>query len=290
MYEVEHLLATGNGLGESPQWNVEEKALYWVDIWAGTIYRFRPERGTYEIFNTGIPIGALSFRASGGLVLATRDGFAYWDSKEGKLDFIADTEAENKKSRFNDGKVDPQGRFWAGTMIQGSPEAVNSLYRLDPDGTVHTMETGVVLSNGLGWSPDNKTMYFNDSGKNVIYAYDFDPSTGNISNRRNFVQLPRGEIIPDGLTVDSKGYIWCVLFKGFKIIRYDPTGKIDREIRMPTRLTTSCIFGGDNMDELFITTACGEEREKHAREAPFDGDLFRIQTDVKGIPEPKFAG
>lgn len=287
MYEVEHILTTGNNLGESPQWNVEEKALYWVDIEQGTIYRFCPAKGTYEIFNLGIPIGALSFRASGGLVLATRDGFACWDSKSGKLDFIADPEAGNKQSRFNDGKVDRQGRFWAGTMIQGSSEAVNSLYRLDPDGTVHTMETGIVLSNGLGWSPDDKTMYFTDSRKNVIYAYDFDAESGSISNRRIFVQLPRGEIIPDGLTVDREGYVWGVLFRGYKIVRYDPKGRIAREIRMPTRFTTSCTFGGDNMDELYVTTAWRENRDK---QAPFAGDLFRIQTDVKGLPEPKFAG
>ena len=287
MYEVEHILTTGNNLGESPQWTVEERALYWVDIMQGTIYRFWPAKGTYEVFNTGIPVGALSFRASGGLILATRDGFARWDSKSNKLNFIADPEADNERSRFNDGKVDRQGRFWAGTMIQGSSKAVNSLYRLDPDGTVHTMETGIVLSNGLGWSPDDKTMYFNDSGKNVIYAYDFNAESGSISNRRTFVQLPEGEIIPDGLTVDREGYVWCVLFRGYKIIRYDPEGKIAREIRMPTCFTTSCIFGGDNMDELYVTTAWRENRDK---QAPFAGDLFRIQTDVKGLPEPKFAG
>ena len=286
MYEVEHILTLNNNLGESPQWNIEEKALYWIDLWPGRIYRYWPAKGTYEIFNTGIPIGALSFRASGGLILATRDGFAFWDAKSGKLDFIVDPEANNKRTRFNDGKVDRKGRFWAGTMVEGSNEADGSLYRLDPDGTVHTMETGIVLSNGIGWSPDDKTMYYNDTKKHVIYAYDFHSESGDISNRRNFVQFSQ-DVDPDGLTVDREGYIWCALCKDYKVVRYDPAGKVDREIRMPTPFTLSCIFGGDNLDELYVTTGWNVDKEK---QAPFAGDLFRIQTDVKGLPEPKFAG
>jgi len=287
MYEVEHFLKVTNYTGESPQWNVEEQALYWVDLHRGNIYRYWPSKGTYEVFVLGVEVGAMCSRDSGGLILATSNGIAFWDSKTTQLDYVAKTDLQGGKTRFNDGKVDPQGRFWAGTQIQGGTEPVNALYRFDPDGTLHTMETEVILSNGLGWSPDSKTMYYNDSGRNVMYAYDFDPASGNISNRRVFHQFPSGEIIPDGLTVDSEGYIWCVMFRGYKIIRFSPSGAIDCEIRMPTRYTTSCIFGGENMDELYITTGWREDCETRAA---FDGDLFRIKTNVKARPEPKFAG
>ncbi len=144
----------------------------------------------------------------------------------------------------------------------------------------------MVLTNGIGWSPDDKIMYYNDTRKHLMYAYDFDAGSGNISNRKIFIQYSQ-DIDPDGLTVDSEGYIWCVLCRAYKIVRYAPSGKIDREILMPTIFTLSCIFGGKTLDELYVTTGWNVDKQ---RQAPFAGDLFRIQTDVKGLPEPKFAG
>ena len=285
MYEVEHILSVENHIGESPQWNIEEQALYWIDLWPGIIYRYKPDSGLYQIFNLGIPIGAISFRASGGLVLATKDGFATWDSTTGRLEFISNPESDSQ-FRFNDGKVDRQGRFWAGTMIEGSTEPVGSLYRLDPDLSVHTMDTGMILTNGIGWSPDNGTMYYNDTLKQCMYAYDFNATTGAITNRRIFIQYPP-DTNPDGLTVDSEGYIWCALCKAYKVVRYAPSGVIDREIQLPGIFTLSCIFGGKNLDELYVTTGWLENREK---QQIFAGDLFRIKTDVKGLPEPASAG
>lgn len=290
MYEVEQVLAVNNNLGECPLWNSKEKALYWVDINGKTINRFWPSNGKHDIFDVGIPVGAFAFRNAGGFVMATSEGFAYWDSETNKLDFIADPEAGKEEARFNDGKVDRSGRFWAGTMTPLKDEATNALYRLDPNGVVNTMETGVSLANGIGWSPDNETMYFVDSLKQVIYAYDFNLETGTISNRRGFIKVPEEDGIPDGLTVDNEGFVWCAMWGSWKVIRYTPLGKKDREIRMPVIFPTCCAFGGENLDVLYITSAHYTLTEEQRKEHPNAGNLFRLQTDVKGIPEPMFMG
>lgn len=287
MDEVERVLRIGNRLGEGSLWSVDEGVLYWVDIEGNRLYRFRPADGTLESFDTGLPVGALGLRASGGLVMATKNGFAFWDPHTLSLTFIADPEADKPEARFNDGAVDRRGRFWAGTL---APGATSSLYRLDPDLTVHTMETGITASNGIGWSPDNRTMYFTDTRRKTIYAYDFDVATGHISNRRSFVFTPDEEGVPDGLAVDSEGFIWSARWGGWKVSRYDPSGKLEREVRLPVQYPTSCAFGGDRLDELYVTSARTRVSEEQIREQPFAGDLFRLKTGTRGLPEPKFAG
>jgi sugar lactone lactonase YvrE len=288
MSEIEHVLSINCRLGEGPIWSCEEQALYWVDIEVHCFHRLYVETGTHGCFDVGLPVGALAFRASGGLVLATRDGFAFWDAESQALDFVADPEPGKPGARFNDGAVDRQGRFWAGTM---SKDPTSSLYRLDPDGSVHRMESGVTISNGIGWSPDNRTMYYTDSGVRMIYAYDFDPATGAIENRRPFVHTPDEEGVPDGLTVDSEGCVWSARWGGWKVTRYDPDGKVEREIGMPVQCPTSCTFGGAELTELYITSAwSGLSDEERSRQQPWAGDLFRLQTGVRGFEEPKFAG
>lgn len=287
MDEVERVLKIGNRLGEGPLWSVDEGALYWVDIEGNHLYRFRPAGGTLESFDTGLPVGALGLRASGGLVMATKNGFAFWDPQTVSLTFIANPEPDKPEARFNDGAVDRRGRFWAGTL---APGATSSLYRLDPDLTVHTMETGITASNGIGWSPDNRTMYFTDTRRKTIYAYDFDVATGHISNRRSFVFTPDEEGVPDGLAVDSEGFIWSARWGSWKVSRYDPSGKLEREVRLPVQYPTSCAFGGDRLDELYVTSARTRVSEEQIREQPFAGDLFRLKTGTRGLPEPKFAG
>jgi sugar lactone lactonase YvrE len=287
MDEVERVLRIGNRLGEGPLWSVDEGALYWVDIEGNRLYRFRPADGTLESFDTGLPVGGLGLRASGGLVVATKNGFAFWDPHTLSLTFIADPEADKPEARFNDGAVDRRGRFWAGTL---APGATSSLYRLDPDLTVHTMETGITASNGIGWSPDNRTMYFTDTRRKTIYAYDFDVATGHISNRRSFVFTPDEEGVPDGLAVDSEGFIWSARWGGWKVSCYDPSGKLEREVRLPVQYPTSCAFGGDRLDELYVTSARTRVSEEQIREQPFAGDLFRLGMGIRGLPEPKFAG
>jgi sugar lactone lactonase YvrE len=287
MEEVEHLLACGDSLGEGPIWNSAEQALYWVDIGQNLIQRLDPFSGRHNIYDAGLPVTALGFRASGGLIMATGRGFATWLPGSESPDFLTNPMAGKQDARLNDGAIDRQGRFWAGAM---SETPTNCLYRLDPDGALHTMETGIQVSNGIGWSPDGKTMYYTDSARREIYAYDYEPKSGAISKRRVFVRTPDAEGVPDGLAVDSQGYVWSARWDGWRISRYDPAGQLEREIQMPVARPTSCIFGGESLDELYITSARIDLSAQEREEQPQAGDLFRIQTGIKGQQESLFLG
>jgi sugar lactone lactonase YvrE len=287
MTAAEFFLKAGNRLGEGPLWQEQEQALYWVDIEGECFHRYIPYIDQYETYQVGQPIGCLAFRASGGLVMAVRDGLGFWDWDTHQVTIITNPEAGREGTRFNDGRVDSQGRLWAGTLgeDQGS-----SLYRLDPDGSLHQMETGVMISNGLGWSPDDRIMYYTDSPRRVIYAYDFDAESGSIDNRRYFAQVPADDGVPDGLTVDSQGFVWSAHWDGWKITRYDPEGKIERAIPLPVQRPTSCAFGGPELNHLFITSAWSGLEAAGRREQPLAGDLFLLHTDFTGQVEHKFGG
>jgi sugar lactone lactonase YvrE len=287
MAEVEHVLAVQNSLGEGPVWHSGEKALYWVDIENFCYFRFDPKTNALEKVDVGVKIGTLAFRASGGYVLATANGFATWDATTRNLHQLGDPEADRPNSRFNDGAVDRRGRFWAGTL--GAPPN-NALYRLDPDGRIHTMETGLQLSNGIGWNPDGKIMYLTDTNPGIIYAYDFDEETGSITNRRIFAQSSDRNGWPDGLTVDQDGFVWSARWGGSCIERYDPDGKVERTIPIPARSPTSMAFGGDDLRDLYITSARNALKEEERKHPSADGDLFCLRVDVGGFPEPLFAG
>ncbi|MCI0709325.1 MAG: SMP-30/gluconolactonase/LRE family protein [Chloroflexi bacterium] len=284
MTDVEHVLAVNCELGEGPIWNVQEQKLYWVDILQNTIHTYQPERQIHQAIEFEDHVCAMGFRKKGGMVLATRKHFAMWDDD---LQTVEELEFDLKDNRFNDGAVDRQGRFWAGTMNPSSP--TGSLYRLNHDLTVEKMVTGVTISNGIGWSPDNTTMYFTDSPLCVIYAYDFDPPTGSISNKRVFIQIGDAGV-PDGLTVDSEGYIWSARYGGAKVVRYSPDGKFDREIALPVEKVTSVALGGPDLTDLYITSAWEGYTEVEIQENPMAGDLFRAVVEVPGLPEPYFLG
>ena len=290
-YEVEHFLKLGNQIGEGPLWSSEHQTIYWVDIPKHLIYRYDLENENLEVFDVGLPVGALALRESGGIVAATKRGFAFWDFLSEDLVFLVDPEEDKPETRFNDAAVDRCGRFWAGTMSDSDPHGSHgSLYRLDPDGSVARMDTGFTVSNGIGWSPDDKIMYFTDTMRSVIYAYDFDIAAGTLENRRSFVTVPDGEGFPDGLTVDSEGFVWSAIALGYKINRYDPDGILEREIQVPTAFVSSCTFGGPGMDDLYITTGWEPLNDDEKVSQPFAGDLFRVSTGIKGLEEPKFSG
>ena len=287
MSEVEHVLAAHNQLGEGALWSVDEQALYWVDIERNTFSRFLPTTGVYETVDVGVPIGVLALRTSGGLVMATKKGFALWDKDAAKLRYILNPEFDKPHLRFNDGAVDSRGRFWAGSM-GGTGEG--TLYRLDPDGSVHIIIPGVTTPNGIGWSPDDTLMYFTDSGTRTIYAFDYDAVGGNVINRRTFVEVPEEIGTPDGLVVDREGYIWSACWDGAKIVRYTPSGAVDRIIPVPALRPTSCVFGGPTLDELYITSAFTGLSEEQLKQYPLSGDLFRLKVDITGREKFKFAG
>lgn len=291
MSEIEHVLAVQNEAGESPHWDIAQQVLYWADIVDPHLYRYHPASGELQRVRCSVPVTGLGLRASGGLVVASKTGLYLFNRAMQRHRFLGDPEAGRPNVRFNDGLVDPRGRYWAGTLNETDTEVPDGvLYRLDPDGRLSTMDAGLRWPNGIGWSPDARTMYLVDSAARVIYAYDFDPGRGSISRRRVFAEVPKEAGMPDGLTVDSEGFVWIGHWSGWTVTRYDPFGAIEREYRLPCANVTSCIFGGPQLDDLYITTAWFLLSAEQRREQPLAGDLFRIRPGVKGLPDPKFAG
>jgi L-arabinonolactonase len=278
----------GCQLGEGPLWHPDEARLYLVDIEGKVIWRVEVASGKTERFDLEVKIGCLGLRAQGGLVVAGEAGFATWNPETGELTPLTHPEADRSHTRFNDGAVDPGGRFWAGTMTPNGFES--SLYRLDPDHSVHRMEGEIGISNGIDWSPDGKTMYFTDSPRKLIYAYDFDTKSGAIENRRIWVDSQDDDGVPDGLCVDAEGCVWSARWDGWRISRYDPEGQLMLEIPTPIQRPTSCAFGGQDLKILFISSAwSGLSRQERQSQAQA-GDLFHIPLDIGGTALTAFQG
>ncbi len=292
MFDVEHVVRVENEVGESPRWDPEDQALYWLDIWdSPAVFRFHPQTAAFTRWAPGLPVTGQARRAGGGFVFAARTGLYLWDEHTGASQFVLDPEASNRPVRFNDGSADRMGRFWAGsTYADDQFQPAGSLYRMGTDHAVSKMAGGLACSNGLGWSPDNKTMYVTAQFAYELLAFDFDLASGEIANRRSFARVPEADGLPDGLTVDAEGFVWSAQWGGWRITRYDPDGKIERVVKLPVPNPTSCVFGGPDLTDLYVTTAwlglSGDER----RAAPGSGDLFVVHTDLRGLPEPKFAG
>jgi sugar lactone lactonase YvrE len=275
-------------LGEGPLWCPVEQALYWIDSSAPAIHRWAPESGATRTWAMPSVIGSMALRAGGGAVVALENGFAFVDFESGAVEPLLDPEAAQPGTRFNDGKCDRRGRFWAGTMDRAMAAPLGALYRLDPDLGCRPMVEGVTVANGLGWSPDDRTMYHTDSPARRIHAFDFDLEAGALSNRRVFVELAEGVGFPDGLTVDAEGFVWSAIWRGGRVERYAPDGRLERAVELPIKRPTSCIFGGPNLDRLYVTSA--SSRDGREPEPPPAGALFVIEAGVKGLPEPRFAG
>jgi sugar lactone lactonase YvrE len=288
---VEHLLPVQNEIGETPIWAPKEQALYWIDYEQSKVYRFNTDTGQYRVVDVKMPITGLYPRAGGGWIAVTRAGIAFWEYHRNEFTFIIDPEAKNPSVCCNDAVVDRQGRFLISTMNEQDVDAPDgSLYRLDTDGALHKLDTGFAVANGIGLSLDGRTLYLTDMFHHQILAYDYDFSTGNISRRRVFVRVPEEAGAPDGLIVDSEDFIWSAHWGGWRVTRYDPAGKIEREIRLPVANVTCLGFGGADLDELYVTTAWSELTKQERKKQPFAGDLFRIKTNVKGMPESEFLG
>lgn len=291
MAEVRVALDAKAMLGEGPVWCPSEAALYWVDSLAPAVKRFDPATGATKTWPVPDLIGSLALRESGGLVVALRRGFYTLDLKTGATTPVH-LPAEPEDTRFNDGKCDRAGRFWAGTMhFQGMPrEPKGALYRMDIDQRVTRMERGIRTANGLGWSPDDRLMYYTDTRTNRIDVYDFDIATGEIANRRAFVHVPLDSGFPDGLTVDSQGYVWSAKWDGARVVRYAPDGRIDRVVAMPVPRPTSVCFGGPDFSTLYVTSARDGLDAAELAKAPLSGAVFAFEPGVKGLPEPRFGG
>lgn len=302
-YRIEQVLDCANHLGEGPIWDVEEGRLYWVDgtgrrVGKPSVWRLDPRSGKVESRSLDRDIGALALRRGGGLVLALDDGFYFYDMDSDALELIEKVEADEPRTRLNDGKCDRRGRFFAGGMDDKEEHAMCGLYRLDPDLTVTKVDQGIICSNGPCWSPDDKTFYFADTFQQEFWAYDYDIETGTPSNRRVFARTDADLGVADGSTVDAEGYMWNAQVIGGELVRYAPDGTVERRIGMPVRNVTSLTFGGDKLDEIWVTSMARVEHPavhdlfvKEVKPQFGAGSLFRITgLGIRGLPEPRFAG
>ena len=300
MVKIECVVEANNYLGEGPVWDPVEGVLYWVDMLDKEVWRLDPRTGKTRTWTLPKTVGAFALREQGGGVLTMRDGFYFMDLDSGETELIAEVDADEPRTLFNDGKVDRRGRFFAGGEDEISESPICGLFRLDPDLTVHELERGIICNNGPSWSPDNRTFYHTDSYMQEIYAYDYDIESGAISNKRVFATTHDEPGIPDGSTIDAESYLWNAQIVSGQLVRYAPDGTVDRRVPVPTRTITSIMFGGDNLDVAYLTSMgrtdfLGPEAQKIFGEAskpqPHGGGILAVSgLGVRGLPEHRFAG
>jgi sugar lactone lactonase YvrE len=286
-------------LGEGPCWHPRERVLYWTDVPSKKIKRWHPASGAHMSWDMPEMVTAIAVRRKGGMIIASHTGIDLFDPATGRATRFCAPEKDKPKNRSNDGKCDRRGRFWYGTMMNNfAPDMselpitghTGGLYRIDPDGSVHSFEQGLGIANTFAWSPDDKTMYFADT-LDAIYAYDFDAAQGRVSNRRTFGKLDTGQYgHPDGSTIDADGFLWNARWDGGCLVRWSPDGKVDRVVKLPCRRVTSCIFGGPDLDVLYITTVRYGLSDADLAEQPLAGAVLALDVGVKGIPDGEFAG
>jgi sugar lactone lactonase YvrE len=288
---IEVLLDIKTPLGEGPLWDVEQQRLYFLDIPTGIIYRCTADGRELRAWDLPGKVGSMAIRKDGsGAIVALASGFAALDFKTGDVTPILDPEPDLPTTRLNDGKVDRRGRFLAGTMDMSEAAPIGSLYRLDPDFKVTKLTTGIIVSNGPCWSPDDKTFYFHDSWAGEIWAYDYDIATGMPSNRRRFAKLDTKAGAADGSTVDAEGCLWNAQVFDAKLVRYRPDGTVDRVVGMPVNKVSSVMFGGPNLDILYVTSMAKPPLPHHPGDGVLRGSLFAIHgLGIQGLPEPRFG-
>jgi len=284
MHDVKLIVDQKAELGEGPCWDSKNKLLYWVDIMGKKLHIHSPATNENREIDVGQYIGTVAVREKGGVIVALHNGFYFLDTETEQLTPITDPESHLPENRFNDGKCDPAGRFWAGSMELGITGPHASLYRLDTDLKVEKILDNVTISNGMAWSPDYKTMYYIDTPTQQVVAFDYDNQTGEISNKKAAVTIDKKDGSPDGMTIDQEGMIWVAHWGGSRVTRWNPsTGELLDTIKVPATNVTACAFGGENLDELFITTA-------RSAEDPASGGLFKVKLPVKGAPSYTFKG
>jgi sugar lactone lactonase YvrE len=290
MEEMNCVLPIEASIGECPRWHPHEQLLYWVDIMEPSINRFDPVTGTNRSWKMPERIGCFGFRRGGGLIAGMQSGIFMIDlAPRLVLTKVFDFEPDNPNTRFNDGRVCPGGRFWAGTNIESMDKRVGALFRFDPNGNCTRMVDGLICSNGLAFSPDGSIMYHSDSRQDYVWAWDYDKRSGEISNQRVFLQIDIQEGRPDGAAVDAQGYYWIAHVGGWHIARYKPDGSIDRVIGVPVQRPTMCAFGGPDLKTLYVTSARSPLSAQALAKQPLAGSLFAMAVEVPGLAEPYFG-
>lgn len=284
-------------LGESPLWHPVEQALYWCDIPGHALHRFDPATSHHDRWDFATDVASCAPLSDGGLLLAMRDGLWRFDTNTGQRIALAAPPYDPRQERFNDGKCDPRGRFWAGTLYEPRDPPLAALYRYAA-GTLTRMAGGITVGNGLGWSPDDRTMYCSDTKAHTIYAFDFDAATGDIGPRRVFarfpVKQPQQDLStyggrPDGAAVDVQGGYWSAMFEGQRLVRLSPAGEVTREVCLPVRCATMPCFGGADLKTLYITTSRENRPAAELEAQPLAGHVLTMRVDVAGLPANSLA-
>lgn len=284
-------------LGESPLWHPVEQALYWCDIPGHALHRFDPATSHHDRWDLATDVASCAPLSDGGLLLAMRDGLWRFDTNTGQRIALAAPPYDPRQERFNDGKCDPRGRFWAGTLYEPRDPPLAALYRYAA-GTLTRMAGGITVGNGLGWSPDDRTMYCSDTKAHTIYAFDFDAATGDIGPRRVFarfpVKQPQQDLStyggrPDGAAVDVQGGYWSAMFEGQRLVRLSPAGEVTREVCLPVRCATMPCFGGADLKTLYITTSRENRPAAELEAQPLAGHVLTMRVDVAGLPANSLA-
>ena len=286
-HEVGVALEARDELGEGPWWSVAEQALWRVDIQGRMVHRWSPDSGAARRWSLPSEVGCVVPAGAARAIVGLRSGLAALDLESGSLTPLADPEPLLPGNRFNDGKCDRRGRLFAGTMDDSEQKPAGSLYRLDLDGSLSRVVEGVTISNGLGWSPDDTTMYYTDSAARTIWAFDYDPETGEMSGRRDFAR--DNDCFPDGLTVDAEGFVWSAKWDGGRLVRYAADGSVDRVIQMPVRRPTSVSFGGAGLDLLYVTSARTGLSEEERSATPA-GSVLVVEPGARGLAEQRYGG
>jgi sugar lactone lactonase YvrE len=274
-------------LGEGPVWDERLQKLSFVDIIGHKVHTFSPSTGEHHTFEAGRPVGAVVLREDGGFVLAAHDAFFLAEPDGSLIEQFGEFSVDGEVVRFNDGKVDPRGRFYAGTMHWEQPKIAGALYMLEGDGNVTVVLEDVGISNGLAWSADEKTMYYIDTPRHQLDAFDVEPESGALSNRRVIAEFPGSS--PDGMAIDVEGCLWVACWGGKRVERIDPSnGERLAIVHVPASNTSSAAFGGPNLDDLYITTAREGLDDAQLAAEPHAGDLFVAHPGVSGPPAHRF--
>lgn len=285
--DTKHCLA-----GEGPVWDVAEQALYFVDIVGKAVHRFDPAKGTTQSWAVPAVIGSLALRAQGGAIVSLPDGVHALDFATGAVTPLALPQGVDPRVQFNDGKVDRRGRFVVGSTDTKIQEAIGNVYSLAADHSLSVIDTGIFISNGPCWSPDDATFYFSDSKRYVMYAYDYDIATGRTANKREWLNTQEFGGFPDGTTVDADGRVWSALCNSGKVVAWSPAGKVEQVIEFPVKLVSSVMFGGPDLDQLYVTSLDPRGLPfLNLPDEPGAGETYVVEgLGVQGLPEPRYAG
>ena len=276
-------------LGEGSLWDPETQRLWWVDILQNKVSVFDPRNRSNLAFDVAENVGTVVLSEDDSLIVALRSGIHRLDPESGATTRLGVVPECGPKIRCNDGKCDPRGRFWVGTIVEGGERGSAALHRLDADLTLSTHVRGVTISNGLVWSRDARRFFYTDTATQRVDVFDFDVERGTIANRRLVTEIPKQLGSPDGMAIDNEDQLWVALWAGSKVIRIDPeSGRTTFEVTLPVPNVTSCAFGGRDLDELYITTARSGMDEERLAAHPSAGSLFHAKLPYRGVPSARF--